>query len=97
MTPAPKLLHIDLGFAPARGKDAVGQAFHFKGLMRAEIGSVDGAWLEHVTDNGKVGLVVRYDPGTEGAEHWAKRAKDWAPNIWARVENQAERARGRAG
>lgn len=90
-----KLSHLHLGFAPAMGKDAVGQSFHFKGLMRAEIGSVDGAWLEHVTGNGQVGMVVRYDPETKGAEDWAKRAVQWAPNIWARVEKQAER--GRAG
>src|SRR5437764_4311255 len=96
MPVAPHLLHFDLGHAPASGRDGLGQAFHFKGLLRNEIGSADGAWIEHVHDKCHVGLVVRYDPETRGAEDWAKRAVAWAPNIWERVSQAKERVVGRS-
>jgi hypothetical protein len=91
----PSLSELPLGMAPAKGRDGLGQCFHFKGLMRNEIGSVDGAWVETVHRDGKVGLAVRYDPQTKGAEAWAKRAEQWADNVWERVVSN--RVRGRAG
>jgi hypothetical protein len=88
------LQELPLGTAPATGGDAIGQYRHFKLLLRNEIGSVDGAWIEHRPAGGKVNVVAMYDPGVQGAAEHAKRASEWAPNIWERVTEKRERVRG---
>lgn len=79
---------LELGFAPATGRDAVTQCSFFKALMWNQIGrNPEGAFLRTISDevNRKLGMAVEYDPDVEGAYKWAKRAQEMAEGVWDQV------------
>src|SRR4051794_1867673 len=82
-------MQINLGFAPASGRDGLGQANHFKGLMRGFIGrDPDGAYLKEVHDGGKTGVVMEYYKDVPGAESHALRALEMKSRVWDMVEGR---------
>lgn len=80
---------LPLGFSPASGRDAVADCLAVKAALRHKLGrEPDGAWLQHVEQDGRRGLTVQYDATIPGAEQWASRAMQAAPEAWESVRGR---------
>lgn len=90
-----RLVRVHLGTAPGQYKLAFDQTAAFKRQLRAVLPTPDGASLITVTDHGTAWVEAVYPTGVSGADAWAKRAAELAPEVW---ETLAERrvVRGRA-
>jgi hypothetical protein len=93
----PGTLHLDLGQTTATGNDAFGQCVMFKRFIRDAVSrDPDGAFLHIAEAPGKkLRVQVIFDPQTIGAESWAKRVQEAAPEVWEQVRTGRVPARGR--
>ena len=76
------LVRVPLGTAPGSGKQAVDQCSAFKRQLRSLLPAAEGAWLVTVSDAGRLTVEAVADAHTPGAEAWANRAAELAPDIW---------------
>jgi hypothetical protein len=76
------LVRVHLGTAPGQYKLAFDGCSAFKRQLRSVLETPDGASLLTVADHGTMWVEAVYMSDVPGAESWAKRAAELAPEIW---------------
>lgn len=88
------LVRIPLGTAPGQYKLAFDQCSAFKRQLRSVLATPDRCALMTITDHGTMWVEALYLTDVLGAEAWAKRAEELAPDIWETLaERRVVRAR----
>lgn len=88
------LVRTHLGAAPGQFKLAFDQCAAMKRALRSVLATPEGCSLMTVTGQGTAWVEAVHMSDVPGAECWAKRAAELAPEIWQTLaERRAVRAR----